>query len=186
VVWALFNVGCIIVLSFTPSLLSTQGISTREAGIATSLASWTLISTMVLGGLIVDRIGHATALIAISLAVLGLSMIAVPSASSFTLIGLIAFVGAIAGLPCAAMLALPTEVLRSQNRAPGMGMFYTWYYVGMALLTPAAGLARDLSGSPGAPLVFAGSLEIAAIAVLASFRALQSKFASTLVLSAQK
>jgi len=182
-VWALFNVGCIIVLSFTPSLLSAQGISARDAGIATSFASWMLVSTMVLGGVLLDRIGYATALMTTSLAVLGLSMMLLPSASSFALI---AFIGAVAGLPCAAMLVLPTEVLRPQSRAPGMGVFYTWYYVGMTLLTPVAGLARDLSGNPGAPLIFAGSLEIAAIAVLVIFRTLQHRWTSELVLNAEK
>ncbi len=182
-VWALFNVGCIIVLSFTPSLLSTQGITARDAGVATSFASWTLISTMVLGGVLLDRIGYATALMTTSFAVLGLSMMLLPSAPSFALI---AFVGAVAGLPCGAMLVLPTEVLRPQSRAPGMGIFYTWYYVGMTLLTPAAGLARDLSGNPGAPLIFAGSLEIAAIAVLGFFRMLQHRSKSELVLNAEK
>ena len=182
-VWALFNVGCIIVLSFTPSLLSAQGISARDAGIATSFASWMLVSTMVLGGVLLDRIGYATALMTTSLAVLGLSMMLLPSASSFALI---AFIGAVAGLPCAAMLVLPTEVLRPQSRAPGMGVFYTWYYVAMTLLTPVAGLARDLTGNPGAPLIFAGSLEIAAIAVLVIFRMLQHRWTSELVLNAEK
>jgi predicted MFS family arabinose efflux permease len=182
-VWALFNVGCIIVLSFTPSLLSAQGISPRDAGIATSFASWTLISTMVLGGILLDRIGYATALMTTSFAVLGLSMMLLPSASSFALI---AFIGAVAGLPCAAMLVLPSEVLRPQSRAPGMGVFYTWYYLGMTLLTPAAGLARDLSGNPGAPLIFAGSLEIAAIAVLGIFRMLQRRLTPELALNAEK
>ena len=56
-----------------------------------------------------------------------------------------------------------------------MGLFYTWYYVGMTLLTPAAGLARDLSGNPGAPLIVAGSLELAAIEVLGIFRMLQRR-----------
>lgn len=182
-VWALFNVGCIIVLSFTSSLLSTQGITAREAGVATSFASWTLISTMVLGGVLLDRIGYATALVTTSFAVLGLSMMLLPSAPSFALI---AFVGVVAGLPCGAMLVLPTEVLRPQSRAAGMGIFYTWYYLGMTLLTPAAGLARDLSGNPGAPLIFAGSLEITAIAVLGIFRMLQHRWKSELVLNAEK
>ena len=74
------------------------------------------------------------------------------------------------------MLVLPSEVLRPQSRGPGMGAFYTWYYVGMALLTPAAGFIRDLTGEPGAPLIFAGSLEIAAIAVLVLFRLVQRRY----------
>jgi predicted MFS family arabinose efflux permease len=182
-VWALFNVGCIIVLSFTPSLLSAKGMPAEYAGIATSFASWTLISTMVLGGVLLDRIGHATALMTSSFVVLALSMMLLPSAPSFALI---AFIGAVAGLPCGAMLVLPSEVLRPQSRAPGMGIFYTWYYVGMALLTPVAGLARDLSGSAGAPLILAGSLEIAAIAVLGIFRMLQHRWALEFALNAEK
>ena len=169
-IWALFNVGYIILISFAPSLLIAQGISVTDAGFATSLASWTIIPTIALGGMLVDRIGHATALMITTLAALGLSIMLMPSTSSFALI---AFIGAVAGLPCGAMLVLPTEVLRAQSRGPGMGIFYTWYYVGMALLIPAAGLVRDLTGDPGAPLIFAGTLEIAAIAVLVLLRLLQ-------------
>jgi MFS family permease len=171
-VWALFNVGYIILLSFAPSLLIAQGISAKEAGFATSLATWTVIATIALGGVLLDRIGHATALMITSFAVLGLSIMLVPAASSFALI---AFIGAVAGVPNGAMLVLPAEVLRPQSRGPGMGIFFTWYYVGMALLTPMAGFVRDVTGDPGAPLIFAGSLEIAAIAVLGVLRLAQHR-----------
>ncbi len=108
-----------------------------------------------------------------SFAVLGVSILALPSASS---LALIAFIGAVTGLPAGAMVALPAEVLRPQNRAPGMGIFFTWYYVGMALLTPVAGLLRDLTGDPGAPIIFAGALEVAAIAVVGLLRLLQRRY----------
>jgi MFS family permease len=170
VVWALFNVGYIILISFGPSLLIAQGISIKGAGIATSLASWTVIPTIALGGVLVDRLGHATTLMVTSLAVLALSIMLMPSISSFALI---AFIGVVGGLPCGAMLVLPTEALSPESRSPGMGIFYTWYYVGMALLTPLAGFFRDFTGNPGAPLTFAGCLEIAAIAVLLLLRSLE-------------
>jgi MFS family permease len=173
VVWALFNVGYIILISFTPSLLIAHGISVNVAGMATSLASWTIIPTIAWGGILLDRMGHATRLMITSFAVLGLGIILMPITSSFALI---AFIGAVAGVPCGAMLVLPSEVLRSQSRGPGMGAFFTWYYVGMALLTPAAGFIRDLTGDPGAPLIFAGSLEIAAIGVLVLFRLVQRRY----------
>jgi predicted MFS family arabinose efflux permease len=172
-VWALFNVSYIILVSFTPPLLIAHGISVKGAGIATSLASWTIIPMIVLGGILLDRIGHATALMITSLAVLGLSIMLMPSTSSFALI---AFMGAVGGLPCAAMLVLPVEVLRPQSRGPGMGIFYTWYYVGMALLIPVAGYVRDLTGDPAKPLTFAGCLVIAAIAVLVLFRLLEHRY----------
>src|SRR5581483_5783006 len=120
----------------------------KDAAIATSLASWTVVPALALGGLLVDRIGYATALMTASLAILGLSIMLMPSVSSFALM---AFIGAVGGLPCGAMLVLPVEVLRPQNRAPGMGTFYTWYYLIIALLTPVAGFVRDFSGDPGGP-----------------------------------
>ena len=173
VVWALFNVGYIILISFTPPLLIAQGISLKTAAVATSVASWTIISTIALGGMLLDRIGHATALMITSFAVLGLGMALMPAAPS---VPLIAFIGAVAGVPCGAMLVLPAEVLRPQSRGPGMGVFFTWYYVGMALSTPAAGFVRDLTGNPGMPLIFAGGLEIATIAVLVLLRLLQHRY----------
>jgi hypothetical protein len=45
----------------------------------------------------------------------------------------------------------------------------------MAVLTPAAGLLRDLTGHPGAPLAMAASLEIAAIAALGLFHLFQGR-----------
>lgn len=172
-VWALFNVGYIILISFAPPLLIAQGISVRGAGMATSLASWTIIPTIALGGMLLDRIGHATMLMMTSFALLALSIMLLPSTSSFALI---AFIGLVGGLPCGAMLVLPVEVLRPQSRGPGMGIFYTWYYVGMALLTPVAGYVRDLTGDPAKPLTFAGCLEIAAIAVLVLLRLSEHRY----------
>jgi len=173
VVWALFNSGYIILISFAPSLLIAQGMPAKDAAIATSLASWTVVPAIALGGLLVDRIGHATALMTTSLAILGLSIMLTPSEPSFALM---AFIGAVGGLPCGAMLVLPVEVLRPQSRAPGMGTFYTWYYLVLALLTPLAGSVRDFTGDPGGPLTFAGLLEIAAIAALILLRLLQHRY----------
>jgi MFS family permease len=173
-VWVLFNAGYIILVSFVPSLLIAQGLSERDAGFGTSLVSWTAIATVALGGMLFDRIGHATALMITSLAVLGFSVLLLPGSSSFALI---AFIGAVGGLPTGAMLALPAEVLHPQNRGPGMGVFYTWSYAGNALLIPMAGYVRDLTSDPGAPVTFAGALEIAAIAALVLFRFFQHRYA---------
>jgi predicted MFS family arabinose efflux permease len=174
IIWALFNAGFIIVISFAPFLLIAQGTSVKDADIATSLATWTAIPTLALGGVLLDRMGHATALMIASLATLGLSIMLMPSASSYALL---AFIGAVGALPCGAMLVLPAEVLRPKARGPGMGIFYTWYYIGMALLTPVAGYVRDLTGDPGMPLTFAGGLVIAAMAVLVLLRLLQRRYA---------
>jgi MFS family permease len=171
-VWMLFNVGYILVVSFAPALLTSRGLSAQEAGLVTSLVAWTVIVTIPLGGILIDRVGHANALMIATFILLGLAMALVPAVPS---LALMTFVGAITGLPCGAMMVLPGEVLRPQTRSAGMGIFYTWYYVGMALLVPAAGILRDVSGSAGAPFWFAGALVLAAVVTLLLFRLLQRR-----------
>jgi MFS family permease len=173
-VWMLFNVGYIVVVSFAPALLVSNGSSPADAGFITSLVAWTVIITIPLGGVLIDQMGHATALMMASLVAFGFGAILEPTGLSP--VPLMTFIGAVAGLPAGAMMVLPGEVLRPQNRAAGMGVFYMWYYAGMALLTSTVGVLRDASGAPGAPLLLAGALEFAAVAVLILLRLSQRRF----------
>src|SRR5262249_43683815 len=91
-VWMLFNVGYILVVSFGPALLMSQGLSQRDAGFMTSLVSWTVIITIPLGGVLIDRVGHATTLMIASFAGLGLSAMLMPAAPS---LALMTFIGAL-------------------------------------------------------------------------------------------
>jgi len=54
-------------------------------------------------------------------------------------------------------MALPSGVLAPPNRAAGMGIFYTVYYVAMGILPSVAGVLHDTLG-PRAPLTFAAFL----------------------------
>jgi MFS family permease len=171
-VWTLFNVGYILVVSFGPALLMSHGLSQRDAGFEISLVSWTLIATIPLGGLLIDRIGRATMVMMASFAAFGLGTLLVPTSPSLPLM---IFVGAVAGLPAGAIMTLPAEMVRPSNRGTGMGIFFTWYYAGMALLIPVGGILRDTSGTHGAPLLFAGGLQFAAVVVLALLRLSQHR-----------
>ena len=66
------------------------------------------------------------------------------------------FVGIViaTSLPAGVIVSLPTEALSVKNRAIGMGVFFTWFYVCMAILPAVAGKFRDFSGSPAAPARF--------------------------------
>src|SRR5262249_52354361 len=102
-VWMLFSVGYILVVSFGPALLMSQVLSQRDAGFMTSLVSWTVIITIPLGGVLIDRVGHATTLMIASFAGLGLSAMLMPAAPS---LALMTFIGALAGLPAGALMVL--------------------------------------------------------------------------------
>ena len=57
IIWMLFNVGYILVVSFGPALLMSKGLSQQESGFVISWVSWTVIVTIPLGGVLVDRVG---------------------------------------------------------------------------------------------------------------------------------
>jgi MFS family permease len=171
-IWMLFNVGYILVVSFGPALLMSKGQSQQDSGFVISWVSWTVLVTIPLGGILIDRFGRATTLMIVSLAAFAAGtalMLTMPS------LPLMILLGAAAGLPAGAMMVLPGEVLRPHTRAPGMGVFFSWYYAGVAVLTPIAGILRDASDAPGAPLLFAAALELLAIAVLVLLRQLQRR-----------
>jgi len=56
-----------------------------------------------------------------------------------------------------------------------MGVYYTFYYVGMVLLPALAGFVRDVAGSPATAL-FASAMMGIAVLGLAGFRATQRRF----------
>jgi cyanate permease len=75
--------------------------------------------------------------------------------------------GAVPGL----IMALPARTLRAQSRASGMGVYYTVYYALMALVPAGAGLARDVSGSFAASILFAAGVMLLCVVALMLFHA---------------
>jgi MFS family permease len=175
-VWAAYNVSYIVLVSFAPSLLVARGHSLSAAGSIVSLAGWLLIPTCPAGGYLVQRLGRADAVMLWSFAVSAAAMLVLPSAPAPALLfGVVAIAfGPAAGV----IMTLPTEAVRAEARAAGIGVFYIWYYVGMALLPRVAGMTRDMTGTPAAPIVFsAAMLGIAAVALIA-LRAVQRAFSA--------
>jgi MFS family permease len=169
-VWCFFNVAFILPLSFGPEFLTARGMTLAAAGAVTSLVSWLVIPALPLGGWLAERIGRPDATMAVSfLAIAGLAW-AIPFLPAPVL--LFGVLGLSFGPAGGLIMALPSRVLRPENRAVGMGLFFTVYYVGMGVCPAIAGLLRDLTDDPAAPLFFAGVSVLAALAGLSGFRSL--------------
>ena len=63
IVWAVYNVSYILLVTFAPPLLIARGLSVIDAGIATSLATWTLMISAPLGGALIERTGRPLSMI---------------------------------------------------------------------------------------------------------------------------
>jgi len=169
-IWCLYNVSLIVVISFAPNVLHANGMALTEAAILVSVGTWLGIATVPAGGYLTQRLQApnrvmVTCFLAAALAVLWVPEAAWPLAP-FILFGIFAWA------PAGPIMALPGEVLHPDNRGPGMGLFFSWYYLGMGLLPTLAGLTYDLSGKPAAPLYFAAAAMILCIPVLGAFRLL--------------
>ena len=167
-VWCFYNVAFILLLSFGPEYLISRGVELSSAGAIVSLTSWLFIPALPLGAWMAERAGRPFAtlvLIFIAIAVLILMIPFIPSYTAIFIILGIVFAPA-GGL----IMALPAQVLRKENRAVGMGIFFTIYYAGMGIFPVIAGYALDLTGNPVAPLILAGVVILLAVVALVWFR----------------
>jgi hypothetical protein len=67
-------------------------------------------------------------------------------------------------------LALTRREWLAVSLAGGMGVYFTWYYAGIAILPGLAGMARDFAARPAATVLFAAGMMALALAGLAGFR----------------
>jgi predicted MFS family arabinose efflux permease len=166
-IWGFYNVAYIVLISFVPELFTARGYALVDASWIVSLIGWVLIPSIPLAGYVVERFGRPNLFMAGGFSIAALAALALPFVDS----PLIAF-GVIAlaiGAPAGMIMALPAQALRPESRAVGMGLFFTCYYAALALLPGGAGLARDLSGSPAAPAVFAGAMMLLCLIGLCVF-----------------
>jgi predicted MFS family arabinose efflux permease len=170
-IWAIYNVGYIVLISFAPEFFAVQGYSASQSSWIVSLLGWMLMPMIAIGGLLAEKTHRPTLIIATGLLVTSLLAMALPFVSApAALFVLIAFAS---GLPAGPIMALPATVLRPESRAVGMGAFFACYYSGMAVLPVMAGEVRDVAGDPAAPIFFAAAMILCSLFLLFTFRALQ-------------
>jgi predicted MFS family arabinose efflux permease len=163
--WSAYNVGYIVLVSFLPEIFTARGYSLAQAGQIVSLLGWILIPSVPLSGLVAERLHRPDGFILAGFAIVAVAAAALPFADNPMLFFLPLVIGI--GMPAGLVMALPEQVVSAEHRAVGMGIFYTFYYAGMAVVPPLAGLASELSVSPAVtPLVAAALMGLAAAALL--------------------
>ena len=148
--WMIYNAGYALLVAFLPTHFISEGLSIVSAGGMTALNTILVIASVQSGGLLVQRYGRANLMVHSSLAALVLVLIGL--LTSDTPLPWIIASGLIAGLPAGVFVSLPGEVLRPESRSTGMGIFFTIYYAGIALVPPIAGAMSDRTGSTAAPI----------------------------------
>jgi predicted MFS family arabinose efflux permease len=91
-------------------------------------------------------------------------------------LAMVILAGLIGGIPAAVLVSTPAEILRPASRGPGNGVFYTIFYLGMAVYPPVAGRLLDLTGAAEAPILLAALTMLACLGMLGVFRAAQRRY----------
>jgi MFS family permease len=170
-VWAIYNGSFMIMLSFTPLFLATEGIPFEQAAILVGLAPMCSLVAVPLGGVIADRLHRPNIIIVGGAAMWGLAMaLLVPFARWPVAVGVLMVAGAFAGAPPSGpIVAAAGGVPRPQARGAALGLFYTVFYMGSVVTPPLAGWAIDASGSPATGIMMMPALLLLSIAVFAVF-----------------
>ena len=167
IIWGAMNLACILFFSYAPLLMVLQGSSPTAAASLTSLAIWFTILAIPAGGYLVHRFRAPIA------AIVGCTLVAAAALALFVAgfhptVSCLIF-GIAVGPLSGAILSLPSKVLGQRERAVGLGVFYTCFYILMAVGPSAAGRLQDLWGSPAAGLIAGAGLLVAIVPLCLSF-----------------
>ena len=169
VVWAGYNAAFAVAVGFTPAFLVARGLTHAEAGALASLIGFSILPLQPLGGAIAERLGRPMLVCALCIAGM-VGALAATAAGAPAWLALPAF-GLLAAPPSSLIMAFAGRALSPESRAFGMGVHYTLFYLGLALLPPLAGFLRDLTGAPAAPLVTAAVFLAACLSALGVYAA---------------
>lgn len=165
-VWSLYNQPALLIQGFAPSFLADRGTGAAGAGALVSLTTWTFLPAMIIGGWLIQRTGTPKLGIVLCCLPLAVAMAVLPVAPDGWIPILFALCGILTGAPTGAVMSLPAAWLAPSSRALGMGVFYTWHYLGMAATPALAGWLVDRTGSGDAPFLLGAITAVGAVAAL--------------------
>jgi MFS family permease len=155
-IWAFYNVASTITFSFGVTLLTERGYSATAAASTVTLVLFLSMVSVPLGGFLADRASRANLILIIGSVVFAALLVAAGRSMQSALI--FAAIGLVGGFPAGMIMKMPARVLLPEQRAIGMGIFYTIYYGGLVLGTAFGGELADRWGSSSAAFDFAAVL----------------------------
>jgi MFS family permease len=166
-IWGMVNGAYTIMVAFAPVLLIAAGQDIGSAGRVLSAVTWLNLASTQAGGVIAHRWSRWNLLMVAGIGGWGVALLLVPVIDP--VLPLLAS-GLVLGLAVGVIMALPSEVLRPESRGVGMGVFYTFMYIGQAGLPPLGGAIQDAVGGITASLYFAAALVLSILPLFALFR----------------
>ena len=160
--YAIFGGLWAVVFSFSASYLNGDGMDVLDASHWTAVVSWCAVPVAPVAGWLAGRTAVVRWLGPVCFAISAVLLMSLPlwNAPQWALI----VVGIVGCVPGGLLNAQAAQSLPTNKRAIGLGLFWSSYFAGIAIIPVIAGRAREVSGLGSAPLQTAGLL--AAIAAV--------------------
>lgn len=172
-VWGLFNAAFGILFSFGATLLNERGFGLTQATAALSVVFWAAAISTPLGGFVADRTGRRDLMLVLVTVGFGITLsLSAEVSSPYILFALVGFISCLAAGP---IMSLPAQVLTPGNSSLGMGVFFTVYYVAIAIGPILAGAVADALGTARAAFHFGTGMLVLTLLAFGAFQIFAAK-----------
>ena len=170
-VWTVYTAGFSAYTAYLPSSLSLRGYGLAVTALVMTIATWGNVPGTLAGGGLAARFGgfniFLIGTLSLAIGMAGSALTGWPVAWAFLL-------GVVGSIQPGVTMAVGTLSARAENRAVGMGLFYTLYYLGGTFAPALCGVAADYAGRPEGGLLAAAAISALAIPLFMLHRALAS------------
>lgn len=154
-IWTAYTSGYFGYMSYVPSTLAGRGESSAMIALVLLIATWGNVpATMVGGGLAARFGGLRIFLIANAALVIGMTGTALTGGAVWWAF----LVGVVGTIHPGVIMAVGTLSARPENRAVGMGLFYSVYYFGGTISPTLCGFIADRLGGPAGGVLAGAAL----------------------------
>jgi MFS family permease len=170
-IWTVYTAGFSAFASYLPASLAFRGYGLAVIAAVMTIATWGNVPGTLAGGGLAARFGG---FIIFLIGTLSLTIAMVGAALTGWPIAWAVLMGVGGSIQPGVVMAIGTLSARPENRAVGMGLFYTMYYLGGTVAPALCGLVADGVGRPEGGLLAAAAISALAIPLYMLHRALAS------------
>jgi len=161
-VWFCANGAMTAFMTFAPDHFHGLGFDVSARGLFTSIPMWTSAALGMVTGWFTDRHGGRAVFMIVGMSLMGVSLLLLPQAVVPP-----SLIGLALGLALAAVVTpsvtLPGVLLPASHIGRGYGIMATCANLGIFLVPPVVGLARDRSGGYEWPFMITGVVALAGV-----------------------
>jgi MFS family permease len=159
-IWTAYTAGYSGYTGYVPSLMAARGEGLVLTGLVLTIATWGNVPATLAGAALAERFG------AFRIFLLGTAALVIGMTGAALLdwpVICAVVVGIVGSFHPGVIMAVGTLSARPENRAVGMGLFYSIYYAGGAVAPALCGRAADLWGGAEGALLAAAILSALAL-----------------------